>query len=67
MLGTALGLPVFRQKYGHWVNEKSGYQLTAQWQTVLGMGGTFVSPLAQVQSADQQGNLMCVSVAFNPS
>lgn len=35
LLGSFFGYPSFRRKYGTFINEESGYQLSAQWQTGL--------------------------------
>lgn len=34
LLGSITGLPIFREHYGYYVDEASGYQLTPSWQTV---------------------------------
>lgn len=42
VLGGLIALPAFRKQYGFYSGPKHGYQLTAAWQTVLGLGGAFV-------------------------
>lgn len=32
LLGSFFGYPQFRLKYGEWLNEESGYQISADWQ-----------------------------------
>lgn len=34
-MGSFFGFPAFREKYGTYINEKSGYQISAPWQTGL--------------------------------
>lgn len=34
--GAFLGLPAYRERYGEYVNEAAGYQLTPAWQAGLG-------------------------------
>ena len=36
LIGSFIGYPAFREKYGYYVDAKSGYQLTAPWQTGIG-------------------------------
>ncbi|CAN6596027.1 alpha-glucosides permease Mph3p [Trichomonascus vanleenenianus] len=40
MIGNFYAYPEFKQKYGVWLNDKSGYQMEAKWQTALGMSGS---------------------------
>jgi SP family general alpha glucoside:H+ symporter-like MFS transporter len=35
LLGSFIGYPAFRNKYGVYLNEESGYQISAKWQTGL--------------------------------
>ncbi|KAK6216028.1 hypothetical protein LQW54_004005 [Pestalotiopsis sp. IQ-011] len=35
LLSSFFGYPAFRRKYGEYLNEESGYQISAQWQTGL--------------------------------
>ncbi|RSH78715.1 uncharacterized protein EHS24_001613 [Apiotrichum porosum] len=41
LLSVIIALPIFRERYGRYDNKKHGYQLTAQWQTMLGLGASF--------------------------
>jgi SP family general alpha glucoside:H+ symporter-like MFS transporter len=34
--GNFIGIPAFREKFGEYVDEQSGYQLTPAWQAGLG-------------------------------
>lgn len=36
-------MPAFRKTFGKYVNEKSGYQIPANWQTANGQAGTIGS------------------------
>ena len=38
LIGAFYAFPPFTQKYGHYVNEKDGYQVPAKWQTGLSDG-----------------------------
>lgn len=40
VLGNITGLPVFREKYGHWGGAEAGYQLDPQWQSAIGQAPT---------------------------
>jgi SP family general alpha glucoside:H+ symporter-like MFS transporter len=33
LLGSFFGFPAFRRKYGTYINEEVGYQLSSKWQT----------------------------------
>lgn len=33
LLSSFFGYPAFRRKYGEYLNEESGYQISADWQT----------------------------------
>ena len=35
LLGSFIGYPAFRAKYGEWYSDKDGYQISAAWQTGL--------------------------------
>lgn len=35
LLGSFFGYPSFRQKYGTYIDQANGYQLSSQWQTGL--------------------------------
>lgn len=35
LLSSFIGYPAFRRKYGTYLNEESGYQISAKWQTGL--------------------------------
>jgi SP family general alpha glucoside:H+ symporter-like MFS transporter len=35
LLSSFIGYPAFRNKYGSYLNEESGYQISASWQTGL--------------------------------
>lgn len=35
LIGSFFGYPAFRQKYGEWYNDETGYQISAPWQTGL--------------------------------
>lgn len=32
LLGSFYGYPMFRRKYGEWLNDDSGYQISSTWQ-----------------------------------
>lgn len=40
LIGNFYGYPMFKKKYGHWAGTKDGYQISAPWQTGLGMAST---------------------------
>lgn len=40
LIGNFYGYPMFKKKYGHWAGAKDGYQISAPWQTGLGMAST---------------------------
>lgn len=35
LVGSFMGYPAFRQKYGQYLNDEAGYQISSQWQTGL--------------------------------
>lgn len=40
LMGNFFAYPTFREKYGQYVDEKNGYQVSAPWQTGLNMAST---------------------------
>ena len=40
LLGNLLAMPAFRKQFGYYVDEASGYQLAASWQTGITQAST---------------------------
>jgi MFS transporter, SP family, general alpha glucoside:H+ symporter len=45
LLGSFFGYPSFRLKYGKYLNEESGYQISANWQQKFNCLGAFANIL----------------------
>lgn len=45
LLSSFYGYPAFREAYGTWLNEDSGYQITSAWQTKFNVLGAFANIL----------------------
>lgn len=43
LIGSFFGYPRFREKYGEWLDEESGYQISADWQTKIQCLGAFAN------------------------
>lgn len=43
LIGSFYGYPRFREKYGEWLDEESGYQISAEWQTKFQCLGAFAN------------------------
>jgi SP family general alpha glucoside:H+ symporter-like MFS transporter len=43
LLGSFYGYPTFRERYGEWLNEESGYQISAEWQQKFQSLGAFAN------------------------
>jgi SP family general alpha glucoside:H+ symporter-like MFS transporter len=39
LLGSFMGYPAFRKKYGKWTGDENGYQVSASWQNALNVTG----------------------------
>ncbi|KAJ2896715.1 hypothetical protein MKZ38_005285 [Zalerion maritima] len=43
LLSSFYGYPRFRERYGEWLDEESGYQISADWQTKFNCLGAFAN------------------------
>ncbi|KAH9217322.1 maltose permease MAL31 [Leptodontidium sp. 2 PMI_412] len=73
LIGSFFGLPSFTKKYGHFVDNASGYQISAPWQAGLSNGtsiGTLIGSLANGYFVFRYGYRktllvsLCLIVAF---
>ncbi|KAL2066669.1 hypothetical protein VTL71DRAFT_2741 [Oculimacula yallundae] len=73
LIGSFFGLPSFTKKYGKFVNEASGYQISAPWQAGLSNGtsiGTLIGSMANGYFVFKYGYRktllvsLCLIVAF---
>jgi hypothetical protein len=59
LIGNFYGYPQFQKKYGHNYGGTAGYQISAPWQTGLGMGSTVgaifgISPLSSFHYSNNE-------------
>lgn len=45
LIGNFFGYPEFRKKYGEYLNERSGYQISSQWQQAFNISSAFANIL----------------------
>ncbi|TLD17935.1 uncharacterized protein PgNI_02340 [Pyricularia grisea] len=43
LIGNFFGYPEFRKKYGEYLNERSGYQISSQWQQAFNITSAFAN------------------------
>ncbi|OWZ28479.1 MFS transporter, SP family, general alpha glucoside:H+ symporter [Cryptococcus neoformans Tu259-1] len=67
LLGSIIGLPTYRQKYGHYSETAGSYQLSPSWQTAVGQASTigcFIGIFACSWAQDRWGYRRTIQVAL---
>lgn len=67
LLGSFYGYPRFREKYGEWLDEESGYQISADWQTrfnCLGALANIIGALLNGYFTAKYGHRIVVMVSL---
>jgi len=65
LLGSFNGYPTYREKYGKWVNEESGYQISGPWQVGIGdiqAVGNIIGALANGYFTNKYGHRIVMMV-----
>ncbi|WVQ69635.1 uncharacterized protein L199_007855 [Kwoniella botswanensis] len=67
VLGSIIGLPTYREKYGHFSETAGSYQLSPTWQTAIGQASTigcFIGIFACSWAQDRYGYRRTIQVAL---
>ncbi|OCF32268.1 MFS transporter, SP family, general alpha glucoside:H+ symporter, partial [Kwoniella heveanensis BCC8398] len=67
LLGSIIGLPTYRERYGRWSETAGSYQLSPTWQTAIGQASTigcFVGIFACSWAQDRWGYRRTIQVAL---